>query len=64
MTKNRRKALRHFQSLLTRELGEVYEWNGIDVGKLTELLRIGMLAPSHRPLAARNKGLSSSIERL
>lgn len=44
MTKNRRKALRHFQSLLTRELGEVYEWNGIDVGKLTELLRIGMLA--------------------
>ena len=32
----------HFQSLLTRELGEGYEWNGISVGKLTKLLSIGM----------------------
>lgn len=35
--------MRHFQSLLTRELGDGYEWNGIDVEKLTELLRTGML---------------------
>lgn len=32
----------HFQSLLMRELGEGYEWNGIGVGKVTELLGIGM----------------------
>ena len=44
MTKGMRKALGNFQSLLTRELGEMYEWNGIDVGKLVELLRVGMLA--------------------
>ena len=44
MTKGMRKALGNFQSLLTHELGEVYKWNSIDVDKLTELLRTGMLA--------------------
>lgn len=43
MTKNRKRALRNFQSLLTRELGEGYKWNSIDISKLTELLRTGML---------------------
>lgn len=43
MTKNRKRALRNFQSLLTRELGECYKWNSIDISKLTELLRTGML---------------------
>lgn len=42
MLKGRKKALKNFQSLLTRELGEGYEWNGIGVGKLTKLLSIGM----------------------
>lgn len=43
MTKTRRKALGNFQSLLVRELGKRYEWNGIGIDKLTELLRTGML---------------------
>lgn len=43
MTKSRKKALVNFQSLLMRELGKGYEWNGIGIDKLTELLRTGML---------------------
>lgn len=43
MSKGRKKALRNFQSLLERELGGGYDWNGIDIDKLTELLRTGML---------------------
>lgn len=39
----KKKALRNFQSLLIRELGKEYEWNGIGIERLTELLRIGML---------------------
>ena len=42
MSKGRKKALRNFQSLLEREFGEGYEWNGIGVGKLTNLLSVGM----------------------
>lgn len=53
MSKGRKKALRNFQSLLERELGEGYDWNGIDIDKLTELLGVGMLVhpqdmPPHR----------------
>lgn len=34
--------MRNFQSLLTRELGEEYQWNSIDISKLTKFLSIGM----------------------